>query len=87
MGKYDLPPASRVPKNLNFPVLPIYGVEEYGVGSWCPLPDGQGPATQVHLHFRIRGIPERLVMRFKSAAELDRFIEALKRHRYDVWPG
>jgi hypothetical protein len=58
--------------------------EQLNVYSWCPTPDGSGPATQVHLHF---GTPPGIVgvMRFKSPRTLDRIIDALIDHREDVW--
>jgi hypothetical protein len=79
-----LPPASRVPKNLHGPA---WEVEELNVGSWCPLPDGKGPATQVHLTVTVKGFDAPLVFRFKGTDTLDRLIGALVRHRNDVWPG
>lgn len=52
--------------------------------SWCPTPDGTGPATQVHMHV---GSPPGNVayIRFKSPRTLDAVIDALIEHREDVW--
>lgn len=61
-------------------------IEEYYVGEWCPTPDATGPATQVHVEIKVRGVEPRLVMRFKHPGELDRFIAVLARHRMGVWP-
>jgi hypothetical protein len=58
--------------------------EEYNVYSWCPTPDGTGPATQVHLHFGKEPDPI-FVIRIKSAAALDALIQTLQEHREDVW--
>ncbi len=82
--RYKAPPASRIPENVEGPRGEI---EEIHIGSWCPLPDGRGPATQVHMTIRIRGLDIPLVLRFKGPVTLDRLIDSLERHRYDVWPG
>lgn len=79
-----LPPASSGPYNLTG--MEFLEIEQYHVGSWSPLPDGQGPATQVHFMLRLRGIDTPLVMRLKSARAADELIAALERHRFDVWP-
>lgn len=79
-----LPPGSRVPYNLAG--IETLEIEEYHVGSWCPLPDGQGPATQVHVMLKLRGIHTPLVLRLKSARAADELIGILERHRFDVWP-
>lgn len=57
----------------------------YSVGSWCPTPDGTGPATAVAIEFEIVGCPP-LIVRLKSPAAVDEFIAALRRHQADVWP-
>lgn len=79
-----LPPASSGPYNLTG--MEFLEIEQYHVGSWSPLPDGKGPATQVHFMLRLRGIDTPLVMRLKSARAADELIAALERHRFDVWP-
>jgi hypothetical protein len=79
-----LPPVSRVPENLAG--IAYFEIEEYHVGSWSPLPDGKGPATQVHFTLRLRGIETPLVLRLQSARAADELIAALERHRFDVWP-
>jgi hypothetical protein len=58
--------------------------EELNVYSWCPSPDGTGPATQVHLHIGKPPSPV-LVVRFKGPKTLDAIIQALNEHRIDVW--
>jgi hypothetical protein len=78
------PPSSRVP--VNMAGVAFFEIESLHVGSWCPLPDGKGEATQVHLHINVAGIPHPLVMRFKGPGTLDQFIDSLERHRADVWP-
>lgn len=68
-----------------FPEANYYEVgPTVNVFSWCPSSDGTGPATQVHLHFGRPGSPQ-MVVRFKSAAMLDPVIDALVKHREDVW--
>ena len=82
----DLPPPSRIPKQLIG--LPL--IEEYGVASWCPTPDGTGPATAVVLHFLVDGLAEQPIemgIRLWNAAAVDQLIAMLERHRNDVWPG
>lgn len=83
--KRPLPPANRVPQNTGG--LPCFPVREYHVGSWGPLPDGKGPSTEVHVSLLCEGIPGPMVMRFRSAAALDEYVDAILRHRADVWPG
>lgn len=91
----ELPEPNRVPQNCDSAsVLPLEAV--YGVYSWGPGRDGEGPSTQVHF---VTGItlggdapdrpPIRLrpTVRLKSARAVDELIAALKRHRADVWPG
>ena len=85
MPRDRLPPMNRVP--VNTAGVRYFELEEYGVHSWGELPDGKGPATQVHLVLSVKGANAPLVMRFKSPAALDLFIASLSRHRFDVWPG
>ena len=57
----------------------------FDVFSWSPEPVGTANAkvTQVHLH----GVASfgRVVWRFKSPRTLDGLIDALVKHREDVW--
>lgn len=59
--------------------------EGFGVFSWSPAPPGteNAPVTQVHLH----GVTSlgRVMWRFKSPRTLDSLIDALMKHRKDVW--
>lgn len=59
---------------------------EFSVWSWSPAPAGTKNArsTQVHLHF---GTPPGVVMvvRFKGPDSLDALVDALVKHRTDVW--
>jgi len=57
----------------------------YSVGSWCPTPDGTGPATAVAIEFEIEGVPP-LIVRLKSPNAVDTLIQTLLRHKRDVWP-
>jgi hypothetical protein len=58
---------------------------EVNVFSWSPMPPGlRGKSTQVHLH--LGSPPGRVVLvRFKSAKAIDFMIDALVKHREDVW--
>ncbi|MCG8583718.1 MAG: hypothetical protein MI757_03305 [Pirellulales bacterium] len=85
MGKH------RKPRPLSEPHGPSgqrFGVRitEYTVGSWCPTPDGSGPAEAVAIQL-MTDLPDwSFMLRLKSPAAVDEMIEALKRHRNDVWP-
>ena len=60
-------------------------VTEYVVGSWCPTPDGSGPAEAVAIEIKTN-IPEvTFFMRLKTPAAVDEMIQALLRHKRDVW--
>ena len=56
------------------------------VTEWHPLPDGQGPPTELHVLLTVEGADLPLMMRFKGPATLDRFISALASHRFSIWP-
>ena len=82
-----LPPPNRIPVNLAD--AGIVGVKEYGCASWCPTPDGSGPAEAVVLHLTVElvsGGDLTLGLRLKSACAVDELIAMLERHRNDVWP-
>lgn len=84
----SLPPLNRVPQGLVG--RGMFRVTEYGVGSWCPTPDGSGPATAVVFHLKVSDLNGRemeLGLRMHSAAKVDELIAMLERHRNDVWPG
>ena len=78
-----LPDVNRIPENLDG--MAIIPIEEYTVASWCALPDGKGPSTQVHIVLKTP-LKARFVLRLKSKDAVSTFIEALERHRNDVWP-
>jgi hypothetical protein len=83
-----LPPPNRVPVNLA--QVGLRNIKSYGVASWCPTPDGSGPAEAVVLHLTIgtvEGDDLEIGLRLKSARAVDEMIAALERHRNDVWPG
>lgn len=68
----------------------LFGVSinSYSVGSWCPTTDGTGPAEAVAIeldtHINGQNIP--MIMRLKSPQAVDTMIQALLRHKRDVWP-
>ncbi|MBL9125908.1 MAG: hypothetical protein JNG90_19860 [Planctomycetaceae bacterium] len=80
MSKHRLPP-------MGGPSGPLYGpnVESYGVGDWCPTPDGSGPATAVALTFRLESGVD-MVFRLKTPESVDFLIQSLLRHKRSVWP-
>jgi len=79
----ELPPASGVPVNVTG--LAYYSLESYKVASWCPTPDGTGPAEQVHLVLNVKWMDAPFILRLKSRRATDELIAALQRHRDDVW--
>lgn len=78
-----LPPSERLGTPLVGP-----NVESYTVGSWCPTPDGTGRPVAVALSLQVRLAGELvdLVVRLKSPERVDQMIQALLRHKRDVWP-
>lgn len=66
-------------------VVPMDGIE---VSEWTPLLNGEGQPTQVHLTISPGEGPLdifRFVVRLKSKDACDRLIEALQRHRDNVF--
>lgn len=53
----------------------------FEVGSWSPTP--QAPCTQVHLRTLIGRVT--CCWRFKGPGTIDDLIDALVKHREDVW--
>ena len=74
---------SRIPRNLNYAVLPI---EDYEIASWCPAPDGKEPATMVVIELRIKGNEMPLLLRLKSRRAAQEMLDGLTFHMNDVWP-
>lgn len=74
-----------IPEPTANPPVPThaYPVEEYSVGEF--VPEGSTAATEVHLSFKVANVPFPVVIRLKSAAEVDRLEEVLRRHRTGVW--
>lgn len=60
-------------------------VKSFTIGSWCPTPDGSGPATAVGMTIELM-TGEHIVMRLKSPRAVDETIQSLLRHKRDVWP-
>ena len=58
------------------------------VYSWTPERDGRGKPQQVHLGIDIvvAGLPITVIHRFKTRGALDALIDAMVKHREDVWP-
>ncbi len=67
----------------------VFRVTEYGVASWCPSPDGSGPAEAVVLHLKIDapGGPIELGLNLRTPEAVNTLVAMLLRHRDDVWPG
>ena len=83
--KRNLPPANRISSD----APPALAIEYYRVASWSPAPASQqnAPLEAVVLEIKMRGLNLPLAVRFKSPAAVDELIDALLRHRADVWPG
>lgn len=64
---------------------PFAEIESIQVAEWCPTPDGTGPAEQVHLVIRVRGLEFPLVMRMKTGPAVDVIADALALHRNNVF--
>jgi hypothetical protein len=60
-------------------------IKGWTIGSWCPTPDGSGPPQCVAMTIETE-TGEHLVMRIKTPAAVDETIQALLRHKRDVWP-
>lgn len=77
--KRRLPPASHIGKQLIGPT-----VTGFTVGSWCQSSDGSGTpiAVAVSMNTQFGDI----VLRLKSPQAVDLMIQALLRHKRDVWP-
>lgn len=67
------------------PMVPLEGVG-LDVRSWCPSPDGTGPATQVHLVIPVEPEGVGIVVRLKTAQGVRRLLTAILEHAHDVWP-
>jgi hypothetical protein len=66
-------------------VMPCKGWE---IVEWHPLPDAQGDPTQVHIIITPGEGPLdefKFILRLKSKDACDGMIEALQRHRNNVW--
>lgn len=68
---------------------PLMGlsIDSYHIGSWCPSPDGSGKPEAVALSLEIKDFPGELILRLKSPQRVDEMIQALLRHKRDVWPN
>lgn len=80
MAKHRLPPPSGPSGEMRG-----RNVKGYSVGSWCPTPDGSGPAVAVGIAIHLE-TGEDLVFRMETARAVDDMIQLLLRHKRDVWP-
>jgi len=60
----------------------------YSIGSWCPTPDGTGPAMAVAIQFDVQAGNGTLpfLVRLKSRRAVDEMIANLAKFRDEVWP-
>jgi len=56
------------------------------VGSWCPTPDGSGPAEAVMLQIMTNQKDLSFCLRLKEPAAVDEIIGMLRTHQRHVWP-
>lgn len=64
----------------------VLEIEEYSINEWCPTPDGTGPAEQVHVLFKLKGLKPQFVLRFKTRQAIEDFATILLGHADGVWP-
>ena len=74
--------------NLDESDRPFVEFERIEVYSWTPERDGKGTPEQVHLKMdvKIADVPLTLVQRYKGKGALNSLIDALVKHREEVWP-
>jgi hypothetical protein len=66
---------------------PFTNITEFGVGSWCPTPDGSGKPEAVVFHFKTREMePVEFCLRLKTRKAVDNLIAMLIEHRDHVFP-
>ena len=64
----------------------FFPVESIEVLEYCPLPNGEGEPTEVHLWLKIEGAESTpFAIRFHSPRTVDELIVALMTHRARVW--
>jgi len=56
-----------------------------GIFEYHPLPNGEGPPTQVHLVIGL-GDDLQIVVRMKSRDSCEQLVEAITKHTDNVWP-
>jgi hypothetical protein len=80
MAKFRLPPSTPGERALRG-----RNVKSFTVGSWCPTPDGSGPATCVAISIELE-TGEDIVFRLKTPHAVDQMVQMLLRHKREVWP-
>lgn len=70
----------------NLRELQIIELEGIQINEFCPLPNGEGKTTEVHLALTPKGhLKTRMIVRIKSRGAADQIINALAKHRDSVW--
>jgi len=82
--KRPTPPPNRIAVD----IAPMARIEYYRVASWSPAPasDRTAKSEAVVLEIKLAGLDLPMAVRFRSPAALDELVDALLRHRADVWP-
>jgi len=55
------------------------------IGSFSPDNEANEKPTEVHMRIECNGLPFPMIMRFKGTVSLDQIIDALTKHREDVF--
>ena len=71
----------------NTNTLKIIEVDQLSVQEFHALPNGQGPPTEMHITVHPKGAPDNVlfVLRLKSQEAATDLIEALIKHRDNIW--
>lgn len=75
-----------MPKSFEDKELFFLPLEQLNIVQWSPGPKGD-PVTQVHFIIEIEGADFAVGLRFKGPGTMGKIIEAMIRHRREVWPG
>ena len=75
-----------MPKTFEDKLMYSLPLECLTVTEWCPNPDRENP-TQVHMVIEIEDGDFSMAIRFKGTETLDKIINALIKHRRNVWPA
>jgi len=85
-GKDMLTDAPSTPRNVAEQPGQFAELTDFDIAEWHPEPDGRGRPTQVHLMFKVQGLPDlTMVLRCKGPDGLAKIINALAEHGRNVF--